>query len=55
MQIAPSAYSTAITRSVEKNLSATSPTKKGDTRQAIDTVLNAAPASVPEKCNVLVK
>jgi hypothetical protein len=44
-----------MTRSVEKNRSATRPTKNGDTRQAIETVLNAAPASVPEKCNVLVR
>ena len=44
-----------MTRSVEKKRSATRPTKNGDTRQAIETVLNAAPASVPEKCSVLVR
>ena len=44
-----------MTRSVEKNRSATRPTKNGDTREATETVPKTAPASVPEKCSVVVR
>src|SRR6185369_10292212 len=44
-----------MTRSVEKNRSATRPTKNGETMAATETVPKTAPASVPLKCRVWVR
>ena len=55
MSTAPRAYSTAITFSVAKRRSATSPTKNGEISDARAVVPNMAPVWVPEKCSVLVR
>src|SRR5215831_7414843 len=55
MQTADRRYNTVITRSVAKNRSATRPTKKGDTSEAIETVEKTLPTCVPVKCSVWVR
>src|SRR4030095_8338061 len=55
MQTADRRYNTVITRSVAKNRSATRPTKKGVTKEAIETVEKTLPTCVPVKCSVWVR